>query len=95
MENLFGEIPLVKLLLAFAIVFILIVATFWLLRRFGGTRIGGSSRGRLSSLAAGFYFASQILIASTITLAIRGQRCKKRPHESPTLAYSLLSLFFC
>lgn len=51
MENLFGEIPLVKLLLAFAIVFILIVATFWLLRRFGGTRIGGASRGRQPRLA--------------------------------------------
>jgi flagellar protein FliO/FliZ len=51
MENLFGEIPLVKLLVAFAIVFILIVATFWLLRRFGGTRIGGASRGRQPRLA--------------------------------------------
>ena len=51
MENLFGELPLVKLLLAFAIVFILIVATFWLLRRFGGTRIGGASRGRQPRLA--------------------------------------------
>jgi len=51
MENLFGEIPLVKLLIAFAIVFILIIATFWLLRRFGGTRIGGASRGRQPRLA--------------------------------------------
>jgi flagellar protein FliO/FliZ len=51
MENLFGEFPLVKLLIAFAIVFILIVATFWLLRRFGGTRIGGASRGRQPRLA--------------------------------------------
>jgi hypothetical protein len=25
----------------------------------------------------------------------RGQRCKKRPHECPTLACGLLSLFFC
>jgi flagellar protein FliO/FliZ len=51
MENLFGELPLVKFLVAFAIVFILIVATFWLLRRFGGTRIGGASRGRQPRLA--------------------------------------------
>jgi flagellar protein FliO/FliZ len=51
METLFGELPLVKLLIAFAIVFILIVATFWLLRRFGGTRIGGASRGRQPRLA--------------------------------------------
>jgi flagellar protein FliO/FliZ len=51
MENLFGEFPLVKLLIAFAIVFILIIATFWVLRRFGGTRIGGASRGRQPRLA--------------------------------------------
>src|ERR1700757_3511527 len=51
MENLFGEFPLVKLLIAFAIVFVLIIATFWLLRRFGGTRIGGASRGRPPRLA--------------------------------------------
>jgi flagellar protein FliO/FliZ len=51
MENLFGEIPLVKLLIAFAIVFILIVTTFWLLRRVGGKRIGGASRGRQPRLA--------------------------------------------
>jgi flagellar protein FliO/FliZ len=52
MDNLFGEIPtLVKLLIAFAIVFILIIATFWLLRRFGGARIGGASRGRQPRLA--------------------------------------------
>ena len=51
MENLFGELPLVKLLIAFAIVFVLIIATFWLLRRFGGTRIGGASRGRQPRLA--------------------------------------------
>ena len=51
MENLFGEFPLVKLLIAFAIVFVLIIATFWLLRRFGGTRIGGASRGRQPRLA--------------------------------------------
>jgi hypothetical protein len=51
MENLFGEFPLVKLLIAFAIVFVLIIATFWLLRRFGGARIGGASRGRQPRLA--------------------------------------------
>jgi flagellar protein FliO/FliZ len=51
MENLFGEFPLVKLLIAFAIVFVLIIATFWLLRRLGGTRIGGASRGRQPRLA--------------------------------------------
>src|SRR5262249_23017911 len=51
MENLFGELPLVKFLVAFAIVFILIVATFWLLRRFGGTRIGGCLCGGQPRLA--------------------------------------------
>ncbi|HML12770.1 MAG TPA: flagellar biosynthetic protein FliO, partial [Xanthobacteraceae bacterium] len=51
LQNLFGESLLVNLLLAFAIVFILIVATFWLLRRFGGARIGGASRGRQPRLA--------------------------------------------
>ena len=53
MDSLFGELPLgVKFLLAFAIVFILIVATFWLLRRFGGTRLGtGATRGRQPRLA--------------------------------------------
>jgi flagellar protein FliO/FliZ len=51
MENLFGELPIIKLLIAFAIVFVLIIATFWLLRRFGGTRIGGASRGRQPRLA--------------------------------------------
>jgi flagellar protein FliO/FliZ len=51
METLFGELPVVKLLIAFAIVFVLIIATFWLLRRFGGTRIGGASRGRQPRLA--------------------------------------------
>jgi flagellar protein FliO/FliZ len=51
MENLFDEIPLVKLLIAFAILFILIVTTFWLLRRVGSKRIGGASRGRQPRLA--------------------------------------------
>jgi flagellar protein FliO/FliZ len=51
MENLFGEVSLVRFLLAFAVVFILIVGLFWALRRFGGTRIGGAARGRQPRLA--------------------------------------------
>jgi flagellar protein FliO/FliZ len=50
--DLFGELPIwAKGLIAFAIVFILIAAVFWLLGRFGGTRIGGASRGRQPRLA--------------------------------------------
>src|SRR2546429_7129608 len=47
-----SDLPYMKFLIAFAIVFVLIIATFWLLRRFGGARLGGTTaRGRQPRLA--------------------------------------------
>src|SRR5438105_6879988 len=49
MESIFGvELPpVVKFLIAFVVVLALIVGTFWLIRRFGATRLGNSAtRGR-------------------------------------------------
>ena len=45
-DTVFGtELPLpVKFILAFAVVLVLIVAATWLVRRFGGTRMGGQPR---------------------------------------------------
>jgi flagellar protein FliO/FliZ len=54
MESLFGtDMPLaVRFLVAFVIVLALIGLTFWLIRRFGGTRIGtATARGRQPRLA--------------------------------------------
>src|SRR5438477_9500512 len=47
-----SDLPYMKFLIAFAIVFVLIIATFWLLRRFGGARLGNNAaRGRQPRLA--------------------------------------------
>jgi flagellar protein FliO/FliZ len=51
MGNLFSEGLLVNALVALAVVVIVIVVIFWALRRFGGARIGGASRGRQPRLA--------------------------------------------
>src|SRR5438105_2460124 len=54
MESIFGvELPpVVKFLIAFVVVLALIVGTFWLIRRFGATRLGNSAtRGRQPRLA--------------------------------------------
>jgi flagellar protein FliO/FliZ len=47
----FDTSTLVQLVVAFVVVFILMFLAFWLFRRFGGTRIGGASRGRQPRLA--------------------------------------------
>lgn len=47
-----GELPLaLRLLIAFAVVLVLMAITFWLLRRFAGTRLGTVGRGRQPRLA--------------------------------------------
>jgi flagellar protein FliO/FliZ len=51
MRDLFDLSTIGQLVVAFVVVFILIFLAFWLLRRFGGTRIGGASRGRQPRLA--------------------------------------------
>jgi flagellar protein FliO/FliZ len=51
MKDLFDLSTIGQLVVAFVVVFILIFLAFWALRRFGGTRIGGASRGRQPRLA--------------------------------------------
>src|SRR5262249_54197453 len=52
MEHLFGDSLIVRFLIAFAIIFILLLLFFWALRRFGGMRVGaGTTRGRQPRLA--------------------------------------------
>ena len=51
MENLLGDGLVVKALIALAIVGVLIAVLFWLMSRFGGTRIRGASRGRQPRLS--------------------------------------------